>query len=183
MGRDNRQKRHILQFQKRWKMWLLGTFLSNRVPVWNAVTTIWFAISLRIDCRLFRFNPFTDCRETLLSTYSVKVVVLGQSAPCSKACSSALGWRRAKNCTVMLILISPARLSCRKSDSKTSIFGQALLCHNASLIQKLSLKNSRRPHLAALLHTLYHLSAQFGFPISTCHLLRVLKLPAPINSV
>ncbi len=31
-------------------------------------------------------------------------------------------------------------LSCQKSDSKTFIFGQALLPHNASLIQKSSLK-------------------------------------------
>ncbi len=34
----------------------------------------------------------------------------------------------------------------------------------------LHFKNSCRPHLAALLHTLYMLSAQFGCLISACHL-------------
>ncbi len=34
----------------------------------------------------------------------------------------------------------------------------------------LDLKNSCKPHLAALLRTLYALSAQFGCLISACHL-------------
>ncbi len=43
-------------------------------------------------------------------------------------------------------------------------------CNNKAVCHMLHFKNSRRPHLVALLRTLHALAAQFGCLISACHL-------------
>ncbi len=48
-------------------------------------------------------------------------------------------------------------------------------CDNKAACQMLQFKNSHRPHLAALLRTLYHLSVQYGCLVSACHLPGVFK--------
>ncbi len=51
-------------------------------------------------------------------------------------------------------------------------------CDNKAVCHMLHFKNLCRPHLAALLHTLYILSAQFGCLILVCHLPGVMDMLA-----